>query len=388
MITIRRPKYVSRPLVWAVLLFFCIVSLSCGSPTADLQAASIHPAIEYSHRTIADKPWSIHIAGIRRNSADLRFVSSLAKGRIYDLATVATQARAVPEVVGRPLLAVNGDFFRIRLGPYRGDPLGLQIARGELLSTPRGTSFWVDKSNIPHIGTVLPRFQVAGPNGVKIEFKINEPLTDNSAVLFTPTMGKSTRTTNAREFVLKRTESGPWLPIRAGMEYSARIESVLEKGNSRIPRDKMILAVGPALLEKTSDFSVGSILTIRTSTTPDLHDVRTAVAGGPVLVKNGEARKWKPPQPRHPRTMIGFNESHYFLVVVDGRQPGLSIGMTYPEMAELMLELGCTDAMNLDGGGSSTFWFAGKVLNSPSDPFPRAVANALILVQTESGNTN
>jgi exopolysaccharide biosynthesis protein len=113
-----------------------------------------------------------------------------------------------------------------------------------------------------------------------------------------------------------------------------------------------------------------------------LSGVKTAIAGGPALVEAGTIPGWKPPQPRHPRTALGWNDAHLFLVVVDGRQPALSVGMTMPELAELMQRLGCRDALNLDGGGSSTFWLDGKLVNSPSDGWERAVANGLVVVQT------
>jgi len=57
------------------------------------------------------------------------------------------------------------------------------------------------------------------------------------------------------------------------------------------------------------------------------------------------------------------------------------MGMNLEELANLMKDLGCTDAMNLDGGGSSTFWLDGKVMNSPSDKHERTVANALVIVR-------
>lgn len=81
--------------------------------------------------------------------------------------------------------------------------------------------------------------------------------------------------------------------------------------------------------------------------------------------------------------MVAWNRRHLFFVVVDGRQPKLSIGMTYPEMAALARQYGCTDAAELDGGGSATLWASGKILNSPSDGQPRRIANALILLGTE-----
>ena len=67
------------------------------------------------------------------------------------------------------------------------------------------------------------------------------------------------------------------------------------------------------------------------------------------------------------------------LVTVDGRQPGYSEGMTLTEFARLFLALGCTDAMNLDGGGSTTMVVRGKIVNSPSDGRERKVGSALAL---------
>ena len=57
--------------------------------------------------------------------------------------------------------------------------------------------------------------------------------------------------------------------------------------------------------------------------------------------------------------------------------------MTFAELAAFMKNLGCAEAMNLDGGGSSTFWLNGKVMNSPSDKHERSLANAIIIVQKE-----
>ncbi|MBB3112751.1 exopolysaccharide biosynthesis protein [Paenibacillus phyllosphaerae] len=68
----------------------------------------------------------------------------------------------------------------------------------------------------------------------------------------------------------------------------------------------------------------------------------------------------------NPRTGIGvISPNHYVFVVVDGRQEGYSRGMTLNEFAQLFEDLGATEAYNLDGGGSSTMYFNGRVVNSP-----------------------
>ena len=71
-------------------------------------------------------------------------------------------------------------------------------------------------------------------------------------------------------------------------------------------------------------------------------------------------------QNSNPRTGVGIiSPNHYVFVVVDGRKEGYSKGMTLNEFANLFEELGCTEAYNLDGGGSSTMYFMGRVVNNP-----------------------
>ena len=83
---------------------------------------------------------------------------------------------------------------------------------------------------------------------------------------------------------------------------------------------------------------------------------------------------------RHPRSAIGWSSTHFYLVVVDGRQPGLSKGMTLAELAQFMSRLGCTEAMNLDGGKSAQMWLNGRIVNSPCQG-EDTVANALFVVR-------
>jgi Exopolysaccharide biosynthesis protein related to N-acetylglucosamine-1-phosphodiester alpha-N-acetylglucosaminidase len=73
-------------------------------------------------------------------------------------------------------------------------------------------------------------------------------------------------------------------------------------------------------------------------------------------------------QGNEPRTGIGFiSSNHFIFVVVDGRQKGYSVGVTLTEFAEIFKNLGCTEAYNIDGGGSAEMYFMGKVLNTPSN---------------------
>ena len=88
---------------------------------------------------------------------------------------------------------------------------------------------------------------------------------------------------------------------------------------------------------------------------------------GPVLVQEGKGTLKSKYRTRHPRNIIGYYEpGHYVLVTVDGRTKK-AIGMTEEEEVELMLSLGCQEAMNLDGGTSAVMTFMGKIISSPSN---------------------
>lgn len=118
--------------------------------------------------------------------------------------------------------------------------------------------------------------------------------------------------------------------------------------------------------------------------------VLTAMGGGPVLVENGVQRiTWENEvffgsgigeiTDRNPRTAMGYtSEQHLLLLVVDGRQIA-SRGASLIELAQIMIALGAVEAMNFDGGGSSTFVARQTLLNKPSDGAERQVATALVL---------
>lgn len=102
---------------------------------------------------------------------------------------------------------------------------------------------------------------------------------------------------------------------------------------------------------------------------------------GPILIEDGEIVAPSENQ-KHPRTFIGQvnrndNKNEYWIIVADGRQSGYSYGLTNLEMAKIMEQKNCDFAVNLDGGGSSTMLFQGKLLNSPSDGQERRDADFL-----------
>jgi len=360
-------------------MFFAANGIAETSSSAPLPIPS---GLDYIHSRIGEGPLSIHVLKIDRSKPQFKFTTSLAQNTIFGLQSLSQQVKTMRQQDLNPLAAVNGDFFRIRTGPYQGDPLGLQILNGELISSPRNACFWLDARQQPHVAKIQADFQATWPDGTSIPFDINQELAKDHAVLFTPAMGQSTRTESGVEFVLEADQESPWLPIKPGQTYRAHLVSVSQEPNSVIPPDKLVLSLSPAVASTVKTVTPGTVLSLSFKTAPDLTGVETAIGGGPLLISNGTKQSFSANPPRHPRTAIGWSEKHFFLVVVDGRQEDLSVGMTLSELADMMLKLGCTDALNLDGGGSSTLWLAGSIMNSPSDSHERRIANGLVLVQT------
>jgi exopolysaccharide biosynthesis protein len=372
---------------FCVLLAFVFASIHQYLFAADYQ--SVGPGVSYAHITEAT-PWSVHVVKFDYKRPQLHLTTTLAKGTIFGLASVPEQVKALPKSAGTPIAAINGDFFLIEKVPYQGDPRGLQIVNGELVSGPRKgyVAFWMDADGKPHMEQVKDDFTFTVAKSKTIPFGLNETRTVNGATLLTPTLGPTTRTSNGVELVLQADGAVPWLPVHTGEKFSAHVTEIHEGGNTPLRPDSMVLSLGPKLAKRLPTISAGDHVSVNLSVSPNLDSVDTAIGGGPALVVHGKSQhkeqtgKADHLRARNPRTAIGWNDREFFMVVVDGRKPDLSVGMTFSELAGLMIRLGCQDAMNLDGGGSTTMWLNGKVINHPSEKgVLRHVANTLVLVQ-------
>ncbi|RNI26197.1 phosphodiester glycosidase family protein [Rufibacter latericius] len=114
----------------------------------------------------------------------------------------------------------------------------------------------------------------------------------------------------------------------------------------------------------------------------------TALGAGPMLVQNGEVRMtgeeelmWPEGDSRQPRSAIGRTaDNKVILLAVEGRNDGISMGLSFPQMAQVLVSIGAEEAMNLDGGGSSAMIVNGKNTIRPSDGgVQRNVPNAFLL---------
>lgn len=392
-----RPWLITLACVGALAVCFTVgMRLRVGASSA--RGPKSEPGVSYWNDKIAGVPWSIHIVKVDRSRKDLTFYAPLARGTVLGVSLIEEQARAVPREIGRAIAGVNADFYERDNPTYAGDPRGLQIVNGELVSAPSTVCVWFDAEGNPRIDEVKGDFKVTWPDGVKTAFGLNQQRGANSAVLYTPTYGASTRISGGRDLILERDGSGPWLPLQAGQTYKARVRAIQAAADTRIPADAMVLSLGPQRLANLPVVTPGAVLEISTATTPDLKGAKTAIGGGPALIKDGKPFALKAPPAgapimyserskyeRHPRSAVGWSPTHVYLVTVDGRQPRLSVGMKLAELAEYLVGLGCTDGMNFDGGKSAQMWMAGEIVNSPSQGAD-TVANSLLVVRKPEGH--
>lgn len=359
--------------------------LGLGGEMTVRAATNSERSIVYTNEVVARIPWSMHVVKVDRSHPELQFQTTLGGGETMGMGTVPEQIKSLPPEAGKPLAAINADFYE-KAKEYPVRPRDLQIRNGEVLTHPAGhTCFWIDAAGNPQMTNVYSRFRVVWPDGKATPFAMNAERTNDAAVLYTAALGTNTHTVGGVEYRLERSPDCDWLPLRIGRTYSARVREVTTTGDAQLDSQTAVLSIGPALTAKVPSLKRGDTVQVILETVPAMSGVETAIGGGPALIQNGKMMSWNGwVHVPHPRTAIGWSKNQFFLVVVDGRQLDVSLGMTLPQLAKYMHDLGCEEAMNLDGGGSTTLWAFGAVRNSPSEGQERAAPNALVVVKENS----
>jgi hypothetical protein len=117
--------------------------------------------------------------------------------------------------------------------------------------------------------------------------------------------------------------------------------------------------------------------------------MQTAIGGGPVLIQDRQVRIssreermfLNSEEVKHPRTAMGYTPDHLIILVIQGRFPGIAEGAGLGQVAALLKELGCIEAINLDGGGSSCMLINGKETIKPSDPAGQRAVPAVFYIR-------
>jgi hypothetical protein len=323
--------------------------------------------------------WIIHVLVL--DPRLVRVDSALGLDEVAGAETVSSLAARL----GAPA-AVNGGYFRTT-GVVRGEPTGMYATGGKVLSEPNVPRMEMAVTNAGDavriaFAEVDVRLSVtAGEGASRLVDGINRPRAQGELILFTPEFHRTTLTP----------PGGAEASVRAN-----RVAAVSDgPGSALIPADGFVLSAdGPArewLLAHLRRETEVTIAGERRSVPPLPFEPEWIVGAGPLLLRNGDTLGLEQSdaegfaadfgRSRHPRTALGIRaDGTIILLTVDGRQSEKSVGMTIPELCALMREWGCRDALNLDGGGSTTMVVGGKVVNNPSDTAgERPVSDALLV---------
>jgi hypothetical protein len=277
---------------------------------------------------------------------------------------------------------INGDFGTWDVGNPTGG-----LIRGGILD--RGPADFRSTIGVDTEGLLrVERVRLAGSwqgSGQRRILGLNEPPRANRTTLYTRAWGPRTPAESGGAQAILQ----PFPATTPNTPLVSTVATYVSGGNQPIPPDGAVLVSrGNQANFLASEAPVGAKITILLALTPPWTNVPEALGGGPIVVREGkpvfrsfEGFTSSQLAPRHPRSGVGQTaDGRIMLVAVDGRQPGYSTGLTNFELALMMMRLGCVTASGLDGGGSTTMAFDGKLLNRPSDPSgERSVPNALTL---------
>ncbi len=387
-----------------ICLLLITTTLTYADAKKEVLFPNIAPGIQIYRYDWDVETCALYVAEMSRHEPTLHFEVALANAQVLGKESVRSMAnRRTQRGDQRVLVAVNGGFGVLGdMRGYGGVLENLHIQDGELITQPTDTEacFGVTESGEFLSSPVQMNASLQiGTHTLQLGC-INQRRLDGCQVtLYTPRLGESTRTNRRRgnEVIL----SGLPLPLTPSYEHAYRVEAVSRDGNSLIPRDGAVLWINARLRDESiSQFNTGANGTLTLSfSPPEWNQVRHAIGGRLRLLKNGEinetlvemhnAEKRHTPGKRtpvlnlshEPRTALGYNSDTLFLVVADGRQPKYSTGLTLYELASILIELGATEAINLDGGSSSTFVVKDAVINKPSGQQERDVLNAVFITE-------
>lgn len=278
----------------------------------------------------------------------------------------------------RAYAGVNGGFFS-----YQGPPLGMLVIDGEWIKAPRDERTVL---GIAEDGELLMdrlqfkgRVHFSGHGYLELTALNRGHAEDSSLVMYTRRWGSQVKGAERR--------------TRLVVDRTGMVTRVESDGTSvAIPPGGFVLSGNGGFAPSLRKVEVGTVVTVELKTEPAWPKLKHAIGGGPRLVKNGREHITARPEKfrsdvyagARPRTAAGITkDGRLVLVAVEGGRAGDGGGMTLQELASTMIKLGVEQAMNLDGGGSTTFVVEGRVINRPSDGCARSVSNALLVFASE-----
>lgn len=389
------PRRISRPdghrssQSWCCIL--CIVlSAHCAWPAPDEPVRSerqVGPGVTLISQTDPGVPVNLSILRVDLTNPNVHVETEKPGDRLFSGARTQDIAREESGAGHVAIGAVNGDFWRNDPRPF--SPLGFFVSDGMIYNMPAANRsvFAILRDGRVYIGRLTLRISLTdGATSFPIP-RINSATSTDTVVLFTPPFGEDIPSRRATYISLSMPRGAEFLPNRK-TEVTV---SAISQGHPlhpstgtlvlAVPRDQQVLVSG---LRKGTTVELAA-------EAPEVNGIIAyCIGGAPRIVRDGRVSVEAEQEhlsknfatDRHPRTAVGVSRDGKMLsfVTADGRQPAVSVGQSLSELAEDLVRLGCWDAINLDGGGSTTMVVRGEVVNRPSDlAGPRTVANAIVI---------
>lgn len=395
-----------------LLLAACMPGRASAPTTPSVPAATtpepLGPGIAWWRRDDPRGPWRAMIVRIDLSQRDLSLRAVHARDSIAGRELTSSMAQRVGRRdSARVRVAINADFFDLRTGQSENN----QVTDGEwwvgrmLTESPFDTydnvhsQFALAHDGRGSIGRYVLEARVWGPTGALPLLGVNSMpagLYEGTA-LYTPRFGARTPSPSPRDSTRRIAE----LPLRAIAAHGDTLRYVVQgaalpQGGTPIPADGAVLSTHGDRVPPVQRWQPGDTIRAWIGTMPRLTDGRPPqqlIGGWPRIVEGGvnvaadapvrEGTISRNAEARHPRSAIGVSKDGrtLWLYAVNGRSAS-SVGMTLVELGDAMRALGAWDALNFDGGGSTTLVIDGRVVNTPTDATgERAVANALLVLQ-------
>ncbi|TMV52266.1 hypothetical protein FE783_04815 [Paenibacillus mesophilus] len=362
----------------------------------------VAPGVVHTIRQLAgrDMVQTIQMTEIDATNPYLQLEAFSSNGTVTGLETVGGMLRQLEAQGKRIVGGFNGDFFS-----YAGVPSGLQITNGEVVTSPSVTK--VLMAVMPD-GTVIIRESVemsmllttscGSCIGLHMINRAQSPAFADHAWIYNNRFGKSTRTAEGTVEAVITVSEGNGLFI-AGKRITGTVDQAGIGSGTPIENGKLVISATGTKAQWVAEYLVpGTQVQLDLSFGSEIDRARQVISGsstlGCVLLRDSEVphRLLDPAvrqnSDRHPRTMIGVKGGKLYLFAVDGRQPGHSDGVTMAESAYYLQSIGMEQAINVDGGGSTTCYIRppgddrSVLSNRPSDGFERLVGNTLALWST------
>lgn len=360
-----------------LLLFivFLLISLPVRAQTTfdTLTYHAVNRSVHYFDIAGKPGPWSIHVVEVNLKDSLIDIAAAKAGEQIDGLEKTSVMVNHWSEKGHHVLAAINGDFYS-----DNGIPLGTQVCNGEIIrNDPHHVILGFDNYNHPMLDrTRYTGYLIHEKDTIYIQ-GVNKNRGKNQLILYNHYRGATTGT-NRYGMEIRLNVLDPWLvndTVRCIIQ-----QKVNGRGNLPLSPNHPVLSAHGTMVSNLKNLKSGDTVKIVNRLEPGLLHIKEALGGNRKIIDRGIKRGNWPEQ--HPRTAAGISRdsTRLYLVAVDGRQPN-SVGMSLTELADFMLKLGIYNAINLDGGGSTTMVVNGKIVNSPADPIgERKVSNALLII--------